>query len=98
MPVTSELAALQRALGELRQRVGDLRSRYGDLPPVRRLVNDVERLDIDMADIGELPATAPRPRVEGKGPEIVPVPDTPYDPKLWQDADDEGVGGQHRNT
>ncbi|SHF39175.1 hypothetical protein [Streptoalloteichus hindustanus] len=95
MTVTSEMAALHRAMGELRQRVGELRSRYGDVPPVRRLVNDVERLDIDVADLGGLP-TAPAPRTEGKGPEIVHVPDTPYDPKLWHDADDEGVGGYHR--
>lgn len=85
---TTELADLQRALGQLRTSVGALRSRYGDVNAVRRISNDVERLGIDIAEL-----TSPR----GTGPgaaETVIVPDTPYDSSLWRDADDEGVGGQ----
>ncbi|CAM00496.1 hypothetical protein A8924_1564 [Saccharopolyspora erythraea NRRL 2338] len=89
---TTELADLQRALGQLRTSVGALRSRYGDVNAVRRISNDVERLGIDIAELTSLPV----PR-GGAGPgaaETVIVPDTPYDSSLWRDADDEGVGGQ----
>ena len=89
----SDLVALNRAIAELRECVGELRTRYGDSAGVRRLVNDVERLDIDAADLVGRP-TPPKPREPSGGkPEVVVVPDTPYDPALWLGADDEGVGG-----
>jgi hypothetical protein len=90
---TIEIAALRRAIGELRQCVGALRSCYGDVAAVRRLANDIERLDIDTT---EFVATtrAPAAGVPTQR-EIVVVPDTPYDPDLWRGADDEGIGG-HR--
>ncbi|MFB9902504.1 hypothetical protein [Allokutzneria oryzae] len=87
MPNT-ELTALQRTIDELRQTLSALRGRYGDTPAVRRIANDIERLEIDAAELagGRL---APMPRQA----EMVVVPDTPYDPQLWDGADDEGVGG-----
>lgn len=91
MATTTELAELQRLLAQLRTSVGALRTRYGDAPAVRRLHNDVERLDIDVA---ELPSALPAQRRGTESEEIVMVPDTPYDPSLWRDADDEGLGGQ----
>jgi hypothetical protein len=94
---SAELGSLSRAIGQLRQCVEELRSRYGDSPDVRRLVNDVDRLDIDAADLAGRP-TPPKPRdAPGGKPEVVVVPDTPYDPALWFGADDEGVGGVHRH-
>lgn len=90
MASTTELTDVQRVLGQLRSSVGMLRSRYGDAAAVRRLSNDVERLEIDLAELSALPA----PRRERAGGETVMVPDTPYDPALWRDADDEGVGGR----
>lgn len=93
MASTTELTDVHRVLGQLRTRVGVLRSRYGDAAAVRRLSNDVERLEIDLAELAALPA--PRHPGETAG-ETVLVPDTPYDPSLWRDADDEGVGGQPR--
>ncbi|MFR9732010.1 hypothetical protein ACL03H_22525 [Saccharopolyspora sp. MS10] len=90
MTSTTELTDVRRVLGQLRSSVGTLRSRYGDAAAVRRLSNDVERLEIDLAELSALPA----PRSEPSGRETVLVPDTPYDPALWRDADDEGVGGR----
>lgn len=90
-----EVAALHRAIGQLQRCVADLRTQYGDSAEVRRLVNDVERLDIDAADLPGRP-TPPKPRDGQSGkPDVVVVPDTPYDPALWLGADDEGVGGIH---
>ena len=88
---TSEIANLRRAIGQLRQCITALESQYGDATVVKRLVNDLERLDIDAEDLGQSrPTPAPR---SAEPMEVVVVPDTPYDPALWHGADDEGVGG-----
>jgi hypothetical protein len=91
---TTEIMELRRTIGQLRQCVGALRARYGDASAVRRLANDVERLDIDAA---ELDAAVPPVPAQAKAADRVVVPDTPYDPALWQGADDEGVGGYKRD-
>jgi hypothetical protein len=91
---TSEFAELRRTIGQLRQCVGALRSRYGDASAVRRLVNDVDRLDIDAGDLDSPVPAEPRPVSPGQ---VVKIPDGPYDPSLWQGADDEGVGGYRRD-
>lgn len=92
---TTELTELRRTIGQLRQCLGAVRSRYGDGAVVRRLINDVDRLDIDAADLEPTPTTATHGPVDQY--EVVVVPDTPYDPSLWQGADDEGVGGYQRD-
>lgn len=92
-----EMNSLGRAIVQLRQCVEKLRSRYGDTPEVRRLVNDLERLDIDAADLAGRSTPAKQRTAEGGKPEpVVVTTDTPYDPALWFGADDEGVGGVHR--
>lgn len=90
---TTEIAELRRTVGRLRQCVGALRSRYGDASAVRRLLNDVERLDIDVAEFEGPVPEQPKPRTPEQ---VVKIPDAPYDPALWRGADDEGVGGYHR--
>ncbi|QWF77642.1 hypothetical protein [Amycolatopsis sp. CA-230715] len=95
MPTTTELVELRRTLGQLRQCVGALRARYGEASSVRRLANDLERLEIDAGELDQAPVPAqakPDDRAN-----VVVVPDTPYDPALWQGADDEGVGGYQRD-
>ncbi|MFD8500677.1 hypothetical protein [Amycolatopsis sp. NPDC059657] len=91
---TTEIAELRRTIGQLRQCVGTLRARYGDASAVRRLANDVERLDIDAADMDSCEPSVP---TQGKSEERIKVPDTPYDASLWHGADDEGVGGYKRD-
>jgi hypothetical protein len=65
MAETAELMSLRRAINDVRRSVAVLRDSYGDVPSVQRLVGDVERLDLDAADL-ELP---PRLAV----PEVVPL-------------------------
>lgn len=90
---TTEFAALRRSIEQLRASVAEVRSVFGDAPQVRRLANDLERLEIDA---GELASTHPaRQASPGRGPAAVVVPDTPLDDTMWSDADDEGVGGYH---
>lgn len=88
----TERIELLRAVARLKRCTGALRARYGESVPMRRLINDVERLDIDAEDVARsvplVPAT--------DRSEVVVVPDTPYDPSLWRDADEEGVGGLKR--
>lgn len=92
MAPTNALTELQRALSQLRGSVATLRSHHGDTAQVRRLSNDIDRLDIDITELsGEFPAQ----RGPGAGgDDVVLVPDTPYDSSLWQDVDDEGLGGR----
>lgn len=95
---TTEMSELRRTIGQLRQCVGALRSRYGEAAAVQRLTNDVERLEIDASELDQAPPVPAQAR--GAAPadrgDVVPVPDTPYDPSLWEGADDEGVGGYQR--
>lgn len=93
---TTEITELRRTVGQLRQCVGALRSRYGDASAVRRLANDVERLDIDAGELDQAPPVPTQTKPIDRS-NVVVVPDTPYDPSLWQGADDEGVGGYQRD-
>jgi hypothetical protein len=52
-----------------------------------------KRLDIAAADFAERPTPPKQGDGRGGKPDLVVVPDTPYDPALWLGADDEGVGG-----
>jgi len=95
MAVPSELSALHRVLADLRTQVSSLRSRYGDVPAVRRLVGDLDRVDLDVADLEGLEPVAAQPSEQDKSVVTV-IDDRPIDPALWADADDEGLGGYHR--
>jgi hypothetical protein len=59
---------------------------------VRRLVNDLERLEIDA---GELAAVQPVRPAGTDASETIYVPDTPDDTAMWSDVDEEGLGGYH---
>ena len=98
MSATSELAELHHLIGNLRRCVTSMKARYGDAPGMRRIVNDTERilidvelLEIDASDL-ELIANS----VISSGEKIA-VPDTEYARDFWEGVDDEGVGGQGRN-
>ncbi|MBO0610394.1 hypothetical protein [Myceligenerans salitolerans] len=89
---TSEYATLRRSIEQLRRSVAEVRDTFGDGPQVRRLVNDLERLEIDASDL----AAARPARPSATGPqETIYVPDTPEDSTMWSDVDEEGLGGYH---
>ncbi|MCQ4119091.1 hypothetical protein [Rhodococcus tibetensis] len=88
---TSEMLELNRTINHLRRCVGSLRSMYGDAAQVRRLSNDLERLEIDAQELDTSP-----PRVAQREPvERIKIPDAPYDASMWAGVDDEGLGGCH---
>lgn len=91
---TTEFATLRRSIEQLRQSVSEVRSVFGDAPEVRRLMNDLERLEIDAAELASR-EPLPRASVPGHVPGHVVVPDTPLDAAMFSDADDEGLGGYH---
>lgn len=95
---TPELAELHDLIGGLRRCLTSLRSRYGDVPAMRRIVNDADRIlgDVELLDTDAEELDLAGVTVERPGEKIA-IPDTPYDPKFWRDADDEGVGGQSRS-
>ncbi|ACQ81809.1 conserved hypothetical protein [Beutenbergia cavernae DSM 12333] len=91
---TAEIATLRRSIDQLRHSVQGVRQTYGDSAEVRRLVNDLERLEIDAAELASarLVRQASTP---AEVPDAVVVPDTPHDEAMFADADDEGIGGYH---
>ncbi|MEO8887910.1 MAG: hypothetical protein ABI301_02895 [Jatrophihabitantaceae bacterium] len=91
MAVTSELTVLNRAIDELSTVVGSVESRYGDISAVRRLRGDVDRIRLDASELDAVAAPPPPPGQV----EMHVIDDTPPDPSLWSDADDEGLGGYH---
>jgi hypothetical protein len=90
MSMHQDVSDVHRALTALERAVGALQTRYVDSIGLRRLASDVNRLRDDLAELGELRPGKPA----GDGlPRLQFVPDKPYDPDFWRDADDEGVGG-----
>ncbi|MYV98213.1 hypothetical protein [Streptomyces sp. SID3343] len=99
-----ELALAGRRLDDLARAVRGLRRALGDTLDVRRLCEDVERARSSLALL-RAAAVPPRPEAGADAggdaasdldPSLRPIEvmsDLPYDPVLFADADDEGVGG-----
>ena len=94
MAVTTELTTLHRTVDELREIVRSVRDRYGDIPAVKRLLGDIERIDLDASELDDLTPLAAAPIPEAG--QMLYLDDTPHDPSIWAGADDEGLGGYHR--
>jgi hypothetical protein len=88
---TSELSVLHRSVDGLRASIDSVRHRYGEIPAVKRLLGDVERIDLDAAELDDVVP----PTRTADGP-VQLIDDRPSDPALWAGADDEGIGGHHR--
>jgi hypothetical protein len=96
MSTTTEFAELHRLIGDMRRCVTAVASKYGDSPATRRVVNDADRilLDIDRLEIDaeELGMRHGVPQ-QTPGTEKIGIPDTQYGSEFWQDVADEGLGG-----
>ena len=94
MSTTTEVDELHQLIEGLRRCVTSLVSRHGDCPAMRRIVNDaerilngVDRLDIDVEELEMARGLSP-------SVEMIQIPDTQYDIDFWRDVDHEGIGGR----
>ncbi|MFB6672696.1 hypothetical protein ACFVDQ_05425 [Streptomyces sp. NPDC057684] len=94
MSLNDDLAAAERCLDELCRTVGRLERQLDGGLDVRRVRTDADHLRESVALL-RAAAAAPPPT---RRPELVPVPDTPYDSSLWTDSDDEGLGARDRHA
>jgi len=91
-----DLTAAQRCLDELTRTVKRLEGHVGSGLEIRRVRSDAEHLRESLALLREAsPAAGPSSALR---PDMVSIPDTPYDRGLWSDADDEGVGAKDRHA
>ncbi|UUU31118.1 hypothetical protein JIX56_15045 [Streptomyces sp. CA-210063] len=95
MSVQDELTSVQRCLDDLYRSVGRLEQQIGGGgPDMRRVRADIAHLRESVALLRETTSGASSP----KRPELVTIPDTPYDDSLWTDSDDEGLGARDRHA
>ncbi|QEV20025.1 hypothetical protein [Streptomyces alboniger] len=102
MALHNELTAVQRCVDELVRTVGRLEQQAGDQVAgvdVRRVRTDTDRLSESVALLRA--SALPQPREEPRAPDLVTIPDAPYDSSLWSsagDLDDEGLGASGRHA
>ncbi|MEU5635809.1 hypothetical protein ACIA8I_03295 [Streptomyces rishiriensis] len=95
MSVHDDLTAVQRCLDDLTRSVDRLEQQLGSGGlEMRRVRADAGHLKESVALLREAAAQPAAPR----RPELVTIPDTPYDDSLWIDTDDEGLGARHRHA
>ncbi|MGW8061689.1 hypothetical protein ACVV2G_05230 [Streptomyces ziwulingensis] len=94
MSVHDDLTSMQRSLDDLSRSVARLEQQMGSGGlEVRRVRTDADHLRESVA----LLRAAAAPDTPGR-PDLVPIPDTPYDGSLWTDSDDEGLGARDRRA
>ncbi|WP_016907622.1 hypothetical protein [Streptomyces xiaopingdaonensis] len=94
MSLDEELTAAQRCLEDLTRSVNRLERRVGAGLEMRRVRSDTDHLK---ESLSLLRASSPEPPGAG-GPELVLIPEAPYDRELWTDVDDEGLGARDRRA
>jgi regulator of replication initiation timing len=95
MSVHDDLTSVQRCLDDLYRSVGRLEKQLGSGGlEMRRVRTDAEHL---RESVALLRAVAASPAAQNR-PDLVTISDTPYDPALWTDSDDEGLGARDRRA
>lgn len=95
MSVNDELTSIQRCLDDLMRSMGRLEQQIGKGGlELRRLRSDANHLRESLALLREAAPGLAQPR----RPDLVTIPDTPYDNALWTDSDDEGLGAHDRHA
>ncbi|MFF9334939.1 hypothetical protein [Streptomyces albogriseolus] len=96
MSVHDELATVQRCLDDLVRSVGRLEKQLGGGGlEIRRVRSDTTHLRESLALLRETAVSAAGP---AQRPDLVTISDAPYDPSLWVDTDDEGLGARDRHA
>jgi hypothetical protein len=90
--MTTKIGELQRLIADMRGSVTSLTATYGDCRATRRILNGIDRLEIDIEEL-EVSGVLPQPMAS---PPIIQIPDTQYDHDFWRDVDHEGIGGSRR--
>ena len=93
----SAVLALHRSIDELKSAVEMLCHTHGKTTAVARLCNDLERLQLDVADAEKLAAPdRPVGVPVAAAAAVYQINDEPYDQAMWgNDYDQEGLGGYH---
>ncbi|MGC9381036.1 hypothetical protein [Streptomyces sp. MH13] len=95
MSVHDDLASIQRSLDDLSRSVARLEQHLGSGGlEIRRIRTDAGHL---RESVALLRAAAAIPDAPAR-PDLVTIPDTPYDGSLWTDSDDEGLGARDRRA
>ncbi|WP_200306861.1 hypothetical protein [Streptomyces adelaidensis] len=95
MSVQDDLTSVRRSLDELTRSVRRLEQQLGGSGlEIRRVRTDADHLRESVALLSEVAPGLAKPR----RPDLVPIPDTPYDTSLWTDSDDEGLGARDRRA
>ncbi|MBD0843339.1 MULTISPECIES: hypothetical protein [unclassified Streptomyces] len=95
MSVNDDLTSVQRCLDDLHRSVSRLEQQLGTGGlDIRRVRTDCDHLRESVA----LLRTAAAASAPQKRPDLVTIPDTPYDDSLWIDTDDEGLGARDRHA
>ncbi|MEV5355234.1 hypothetical protein AB0N88_23005 [Streptomyces sp. NPDC093516] len=95
MSVHDELTSVQRSLDDLLRSLGRLEKQLGTGGlEMRRVRADANHLRESLALLREAAASPTAPL----RPELVTISDAPYDPSLWIDSDDEGLGARDRRA
>ncbi|MFC9848750.1 hypothetical protein ACFWFF_33190 [Streptomyces sp. NPDC060223] len=94
MSVQDDLTSLQRCLDDLARSVSRLEQQIGRGLEMRRVRTDADHLRESIALLKEAAPGLTTPR----RPDLVSIPDTPYDTSLWTDSDDEGLGARDRRA
>jgi hypothetical protein len=95
MSIQDDLTAIQRRVDDLMRSLGSLEHHVGHDLDMRRVRTDAEHLRDSLSLLRD---TARGERGGNRGQDMVTIPDAPYDPSLWKDAEDEGLGYQGRHA
>ncbi|MFC3575831.1 hypothetical protein ACFOZ0_21625 [Streptomyces yaanensis] len=95
MSVSDELTTVQRCLDDLVRSVGRLEQQMGSGGlDIRRVRADADHLRESVSLLRAATVTT----TSSRRPDLVTIPDTPYDTSLWTDSDDEGLGARDRHA
>jgi hypothetical protein len=89
MSLAINVDELHRLIADLRGSVTSLAATYGDCRATRRILNGIDRLEIDIEEL-ELTGRRVQPTASRQ---MIQIPDTQYDHDFWEDVDHEGIGG-----